>query len=292
MAISHPEEPLVTSLELDPKPEVPAQLYLDLMKKILTRALIANGMERHTIQPRATKSNIINRLNNAVRSRGVEIVRLAPSSAEDYLESGHEATNRVEDAETMLGTRQLDHLQRCVVDVVEHGVPGDLLEAGVWRGGMTIFMRAVLAAYEVRDRNVWVVDSFAGLPPVDSQTETFGWKGGDMAVSLQSVKNNFMRYGLLDSQVKFLKGFFSDTLPSAPIERLAILRVDADLYSSTRDVLTNLYSRLSPGGYAIFDDYQNLLDCRRAIDEFRQEHGITEEIVPIDKRAVCWRKLR
>ncbi|MBC8166364.1 MAG: macrocin O-methyltransferase, partial [Bryobacteraceae bacterium] len=91
-------------------------------------------------------------------------------------------------------------------------------------------------------------------------------------------------------QVVFLKGFFSDTLPGAPIERLSILRVDADLYSSTMDVLKILYPKLSPGGYAVFDDYSNLPDCQRAIEEYRKEHNIKEEVRKIDKRAVFWRK--
>ena len=155
---------------------------------------------------------------------------------------------------------------------------------------MTIFMRAVLAAYGCRDRKVWVADSFAGLPEVDPQQEHFKWQTGDMAVSLETVKENFARYGLLDDQVEFLKGFFSDTLSTAPIRQLSILRVDADLYSSTLDALRNLYSALSPGGYAIFDDYQNLPDCQKAIDEFRRDHGIREEIHRIDERAAYWQR--
>lgn len=156
---------------------------------------------------------------------------------------------------------------------------------------MTIFMRAVLRAYQITDRKVLVADSFDGLPEIDRQRETFAWQRGDMAVSLEAVKNNFARYGLLDDQVVFLKGFFSETLPTAPVRQLSILRADADLYESTMDVLRNLYSALSVGGYAIFDDYQNLPDCRRAIDDFRRNHGITEEICRIDARAVCWQKL-
>lgn len=280
----------ILSVQTSPKPQTAAELYLDLMKKVLTRAITANGVERHTLVPHGPKSALLHRFNLMARGRGIEIVRLASSSAEDYLESGHEATNRVEDAETMLGTRQLDCMQRCIVDVLNRNVPGDLIEAGIWRGGMTIFMRAVLMAYQVTDRKVWVADSFAGLPEINKQHEAFEWNRGDMAVSLEAVKNNFARYGLLDEQVVFLKGFFSDTLPTAPIRQLAILRVDADLYQSTMDVLDHLYPVLSPGGYAIFDDYQNLPDCRRAIDEFRREHGITEEIEYIDKRAICWQK--
>lgn len=266
------------------------ELYLDLMKKILTRALTANGVERHTIRPQGPKSWLLHYFNRAAGRYGLEAVRLKASCAEDYHESGHEANNRAEDAETMLGTRQLDHMQQCIVDVLRRNVPGDLIEAGVWRGGMTIFMRAVLMAYQVTDRKVWVADSFAGLPEIDRRQDTFAWQKGDMAVPLETVKNNFARYGLLDDQVAFLKGYFSETLPTAPIRQLSILRADADLYESTMDVLTNLYSALSAGGYAIFDDYQNLPDCRKAIDEFRRTHGITDEIRRIDERAVCWQK--
>ena len=282
--------PVVLSVPTEPAPGTLAEAYVDLMKKVLTRALIAKGMERHTIRPLGPKSKLVHGFNRLTARFGLETVRLTPSRPEDYLESGHEATNRVEDAETMLGTRQLDHMQRCIVDVVTRKVPGDLIEAGVWRGGMTIFMRAVLKAYQVTDRKVWVADSFAGLPEIDRGKEAFAWHAGDMAVSLETVRNNFARYGLLDDQVAFLKGYFSETLPTAPIQRLSILRVDADLYASTLDVLRNLYSALSPGGYAIFDDYQNLPDCSRAIDEFRKERGIREELRKIDERAVYWQK--
>lgn len=283
-------DPVILSVPTEPTPRTPEELYLDLMKKILSRALIANRIERHTIRPVGPKSWLLYHFNRTAVRFGLETVRLTPSTAEDYLESGHEATNRVEDAETMLGTRQLDHMQRCIVDVLNRNVPGDLIEAGVWRGGMTTFMRSVLKAYQVTDRKVWVADSFAGLPEIDRKHETFAWQRGDMAVSLETVKANFARYGLLDEQVVFLKGYFSETLPKSPIRQLSILRVDADLYESTMDVFRNLYSTLSPGGYAVIDDYQNLPDCRRAVDEFRASQGITEELRRIDTRAVCWQR--
>ncbi len=260
------------------------------MKKVLTRAQTANGMERHTIRPHGPKSWLLYQFNQVASRFALEAVRLTPSCAEDYLESGHETTNRVEDAETMLGTRQLDHMQRCIVDVLTRNIHGDLIEAGVWRGGMTIFMRAVLMAYQISDRKVWVADSFAGLPEINRRQETFAWRKGDMAVPLEAVRNNFARYGLLDEHVAFLKGFFGETLPTAPIRQLSILRVDADLYESTMDALRNLYPALSAGGYAIFDDYQNLAECRRAIDDFRRDQGIGEEIHRIDARGVYWRK--
>lgn len=276
---------------MHPTAQSPGELYLDLMKRCLTRTLVAKGRERHTLRPRRPIHRRANRaIQGAFGALNLELVRVISSSPQDYIESGHAAENRVEDAETMLGTRQLDHVQACISDILQRNIPGDLLEAGVWRGGMTIFMRAALKAFGDTHRRVWLADSFEGLPAPDTRLDSFGWRAGDLAVSVDEVQENFARYGLLDDQVVFLKGFFNQTLSTAPISSLAILRVDADLYESTRDVLNALYPKLSPGGYAIFDDYQNLSDCRRAIDEYRKQHGIVHEVKKIDLRAVYWQK--
>lgn len=272
-----------------PVPRTGEELYLDLLKRCLTRSLFAKPQARQTINPRSFHLRAANKLMRAILSPlNLELVRLERTSIMDYEESTHEARTRIEDAETMIGMKQLDQMQAAVVDVIKRKVCGDLLEAGVWRGGMTIFMRGILKALDERDRKVWVVDSFEGLP--ESQVDSFGWQKGDMRVSLDEVKENFDRYGLRDDQVIFVKGWFDETLPTAGIEKLAVLRVDADLYESTKTVLNTCYPKLSVGGYAIFDDYQNLKDCRRAIDESRQDYHITDPVIPIDKRAVYWVK--
>ncbi len=281
------------AVKTNPEPQTPAELYLDLLKRALTRALVARGYERHTIWPSRHWLRALARLVRSILTPlHLELVRVLRSEPQDYLESGHAARNRVEDAETMLGVRQLDQMQACINDVIDRGIPGDVLEAGVWRGGMTIFMRAVLKSRGDAQRRVWVADSFAGLPKPLAAFDSFGWNAGDMAVGLEEVRGNFARYGMLDDQVVFLKGFFANTLPDAPIVTLSVLRVDADLYESTRDVLENLYPRLSAGGYAVLDDYRNLVDCRRAVDEYRKKHGIADPIVSIDTRAVYWVKSR
>lgn len=198
-------------------------------------------------------------------------------------------------AHTMIGLSRLENIRTLVEDVIAGGVPGDLLEAGAWRGGATIFMRAVLAAHGETDRTVWVADSFEGLPPPNPD-EFPADKGLDLheidelAISLEEAQRNFERYGLLDDQVRFLKGWFKDTLPDAPIEQLAILRLDADLYESTMDAIVPLYSKVTPGGYVIVDDYKLIPACRKAIDDFRAQNGITEPLVDIDWNAVYWQK--
>src|SRR5207244_9250758 len=104
------------------------------------------------------------------------------------------------------------------------------------------------------------------------------------------VKANFDRYGLLDHQVRFLKGWFRDTLPGAPIEKLAVLRLDGDMYESTMDALTNLYPKLAVGGYLIVDDDGYAPACRQAVQDYRQAHGIKEKILEIDWTGVYWHR--
>jgi O-methyltransferase len=103
------------------------------------------------------------------------------------------------------------------------------------------------------------------------------------------VKRTFESYGLLDDRVRFLPGWFKDTLHAAPIERLALLRLDGDIYESTMDALVALYEKLVPGGYLIVDDFF-VPTCKKAIEEFRAARGITEPIVTIDWAGAYWRK--
>ena len=195
---------------------------------------------------------------------------------------------------TMIGLRRLENIQACLEDILAHQIPGDVLEAGVWRGGACIFMRGLLKAYGIADRRVWVADSFAGLPPPDAErypadTDSQFHKFPFLAITMEQVQEHFRRFDLLDEQVGFLPGWFSDSLPTAPIERLALLRIDADMYGSTWEVLDALYPRLSPGGYVIIDDYHHFQPCRQAVDDYRMQHGITSPIQRIDWCSVCWR---
>ena len=199
-------------------------------------------------------------------------------------------------AETMSGLRRLANLRDCAETALADGVPGDLVEAGVWRGGSAIFMRGVLAAHGESSRQVWLADSFSGLPapdagryPSDQGIDYTGF--GELAVGLEQVRGNFARFRLLDDRVRFLPGWFAETLPDAPIEQIAVLRLDGDLYASTIDALEALYPRLAPGGFCIVDDYGALETCRRAVTDFRDRHAISEPILPAgDWTGAYWRR--
>jgi hypothetical protein len=181
-------------------------------------------------------------------------------------------------------------------------VQGDLIETGVWRGGAVIFMRAVLKAHGITSRRIWVADSFEGLPKPDPERYPLEAKAQsgpvmqklyrNFAAGLDEVKQNFAAFGLLDGQVEFLKGWFKDTLPTAPIDKLALIRLDGDFYESTIDCLRYLYDHLSLGGYVIVDDYgvDTWTYCRKAVDEFRLERGIEDPIIWVDSQCSYWRR--
>jgi hypothetical protein len=197
-------------------------------------------------------------------------------------------------APSMIGALRMGNVRSECERVLNENVPGDFMETGVWRGGACIMMRAVLRAYGIGDRRVIAADSFAGFPaPSDDAgaDATFPLIGVDeFAVPLKQVKAAFARYGLLDEQVVFLEGFFKDTLPTAPVERLAVLRLDGDMYESTRDGLVNMYPKLSVGGTLIADDYFLFESQRRAVDEYRETWGIADPIVQIDDYGGYWIK--
>jgi O-methyltransferase len=267
----------------------PSELYLDLLKKCLTRSIFEERFS--SLAP--SNNEFVRLLRKFLARKNLEIVRKTNFD----LDSRVEGRDWPERAETMIGLRRLENLQACISDVIQNEVEGDLIETGVWRGGATIFMRAVLKAFGDNKRLVWVADSFEGLPkpspelyPADEGAQFFLYNDS-LGVPLEQVKANFEKYDLLDEQVRFLKGWFKDTLPTAPINTLAVLRLDGDLYESTIIALRSLYPKLSIGGYVIIDDYApSLPGCVQAVADFRSQHNITEEMISIGEYGVFWKR--
>jgi len=271
----------------------PRDLYLELLKDTLTYSLwdepprpcsldigLGNPLRKHYYR----------QFSRQLEDEGIQLCR--PVYITRYQrENGMIWPGQ---ADTMVGRKRLDNLQYCIETVLRDGIEGDLLEAGVWRGGAAIFMRAVLAAHGIRDRKVFVADSFRGLPPprkdcpADNGDRHFEYDF--LAVTMEEVRNNFRRYRMLDDQVVFISGWFEETLPAAPLERIAVLRADGDMYSSTMAILDNLYPRLQPGGFCIIDDYGALSACKKAVDDFREANLISEVMVEIDWTGRFWRK--
>jgi len=198
-------------------------------------------------------------------------------------------------AHTMVGILRLQNVRELAQRAIDLNIPGDFIETGVWRGGCCILMRGVLAANAINDRKVFVADSFAGLPP--PRPQIYPQDEGDslhlvkeLAVSEAQVQANFDRYGLLDEQVVFVKGFFSDTLPTLKAGPFALIRLDGDMYESTHVALEALYPKLSPGGFIIVDDYGAIPQCRQAVTDYRSKFNIGAPLRQVDWTAVYWQK--
>jgi O-methyltransferase len=264
-------------------------LYLDLLRRNLTRYGMDERMPAHWSLGRRLLLKGFNTLHPMLNPTRMRTSPFGQQKRDLGLDCPAAA-------ETMIGMQRLTSLQHCVETVLTEEIPGDLVECGVWRGGACILMRAVLAAYGDETRSVWLCDSFEGLPPGDAENfkadkgvrlDRFSFV---LAVTEAEVRANFERYGLLDEQVRFLPGWFKDTLHDAPIDQIAVLRLDGDLYESTIQALDGLYPRLSPGGFCVIDDYHAMEPCKQAVTDYRAKHGVSAEIVDIDGSGVLWRK--
>ncbi len=266
--------------------------YIDLLKKVL--------IDYHRVGLKEYKPlkcypdiliKIVQLLNRSYRTKKITLCELNDSSLEKRINGSDWPVY----ADTMIGMKRLNNIEYCITDVVRNQIEGDFIELGVWRGGAAILMRALLKDMNISNRIVWLADSFEGLPrpdenkyPADKGDRHYTYS--ELAIPLEQVKHNFEKYGLLDEQVKFLKGWFKNTLPTAPIKKLAVLRLDGDMYESTMDGLVNLYPKLSKGGYIIIDDWGAIPACKRAVDDYRTQHGIIEEIKKIDWTGVYWKR--
>jgi O-methyltransferase len=268
-------------------------LYLDLIKKTLSFTLWPEPgipLETFNYKRSTAKRFFIHNLTKFLRHFRLQIIELVNYQEKDREEGIIWPLH----AETMIGLKRLDNIQYCIEETLKNKIEGDLIETGVWRGGACIFMKAVLCAYEENEKTVFVADSFEGLPKPDATN--FPADQGDshhtekfLAVSQENVEENFRRYNLLDSKVVFLRGWFKDTLPHAPITKLSILRLDGDMYGSTMDALTHLYPKLSKGGFCIIDDYV-LPGCKKATDDYRAKEKIDAPLIQIDNSGVYWQK--
>ncbi|MDQ2896703.1 MAG: TylF/MycF family methyltransferase [Actinomycetota bacterium] len=264
------------------------EAYLSLVQEVLLGSFAPR--EELIAAPRSGRRRAIDRILSA---RGLQLARRHVEAAADVQAGAIWPRHAL----TMIGRPRLDNARACIERVIADGVSGDIIETGVWRGGASIYMRAVLRAWGVTDRTVWVADSFVGLPvndpknyPADAAAMPLYEFNDVLGVSLEEVRRNFASLQLLDEQVRFLEGFFKDTLPELTDERWAVLRLDGDLYESTIQALDALYPNLSVGGWVIVDDYGWLPECKAAVTDFRERHAISDPIELADSTGVFWQR--
>ncbi len=278
------------------------KLYIELLKKVLTNLLRIDEVEIKPIKmfssdyraigvKKAIGKTLFNILDNILLIKKFVICKIIEVDVEKRINGLDWPTY----GETMMGLKRLNNIEECVIDIVKNNIPGDFIETGVWRGGGAIFMKAMLNVLDVSDRTVWLADSFEGLPEANGKKYSADKASifhlyKELSVSAENVKKNFVRYDLFDDHVKFIKGWFKDTMPLIKTEKFALLRLDGDLYESTWDVIIHLYPKLSKGGYIIIDDYYAVEGCKLAVDDYRRQNAIAEEIINIDSSSIYWKK--
>lgn len=267
--------------------------YIELLKKTMVDYSRINKTEYHPLEivQANWKTFLLYPIHRLLKKRNFAIAKIKHVKEQERVNGYDWLAN----AFTMICLNRLTNIEECIQRVIRDKIEGDFIETGVWRGGATILMRAILKELDIKDRMIWLADSFEGLPkpnPKDYPADRGNvlHKIPILSCSLEEVKNNFKIFGLLDDQVKFIPGWFKDTLVQAPIKQIAVLRLDGDLYESTFLALKYLYPKLSSGGFVIVDDYNAFPYCKAAVDDYRREFGIEETIMEIDKEAVYWRK--
>jgi O-methyltransferase len=215
----------------------------------------------------------------------------------DFDEADKELYRRV-GPYTMTTPPRVYALVRAVEYVAARGVPGAIVECGVWRGGSMMAAALTLLRLGVSDRELYLYDTFAGMsPPTEVDTTRSGERAADLLAqgdesshiwaiaSLDDVRAAILSVGYSEERIHFVEGLVEETLPATAPQEIALLRLDTDWYRSTKHELEHLYPRLVPGGVLILDDYGHWQGARRAVDEYLAENGLTLLLNRIDGTA-------
>jgi O-methyltransferase len=197
-----------------------------------------------------------------------------------------------DDVYSMGDIQEIQLIEECINNIIKNNIEGDIIEAGVWKGGMAMWMKNLLNYYG-DNRKLWLFDTFGIFPEslydkdkkIHLLTEYLFSKKYD----INDVRNNFKKLNLLDDTINFVVGDFKDTVPKTDISKIAILRLDSDYYDATLIMLEKYYFKIVKGGYIIIDDYNNeYLGAKEAILFFRNKYNIMETIINKGNGYVYW----
>lgn len=263
--------------------------YLDLIKRFLIRYEFDEEIiEYRDIRVTSRYRRILKLLSKFLP----EDIKLLEMGKKRELSERLEGKDWPVTAESMVGLKRMNQLHDALRTIERERLPGDIVETGVWRGGALIFAASFLEVNEIYGRKVFGCDSFEGLPkpsidyPVDFGDSHF--KYSYLSVSIDQVKKNLRKYNVGMDQVTLVKGWFSDTLHKIETERIAILRLDGDMYSSTIEALEALYHKVVSGGFVIIDDF-SLKGAHQAVVDFLHSRAITVEFEEIDEASAFFR---
>ncbi len=236
-------------------------------------------------------------VRRALRRLGYEVVRSEPPptqwpippDADDRARATIEATR----FHTLTPPERVIGLIAAVRYLVSAGIEGDIAECGVWRGGSMMVVARTLLEEGDTSRTLHLYDTFTHMPPAGDRDVDFPTDAASAPAPLEAysylpfdeVRAALAGTGYPSGQMRFVQGMVEETLPAQAPERLALLRLDTDLYRSTRHEMEHLFPRLADGGVLIIDDYGDFVGVRQAVDEFLAERGIELLLTRMDYGA-------
>jgi hypothetical protein len=196
--------------------------------------------------------------------------------------------------------------------VIKNKIHGDIVECGVWRGGMMqIAARTILSEFSNLSEDlifprIWLYDTFEGMPYPDHELDRDMYRGEHAAKKMNSepkigadgsntiwcvadifdVKAGMASTGYPSDFIHYIEGMVENNLPNQSPEKISILRVDTDWYSSTKHIMHNLFEKVVKGGIIIFDDYESWEGARTAVNEFFKERNMHPLLIRLDKGRV------
>ena len=189
---------------------------------------------------------------------------------------------------------EIDFIRFAIKNVIDDKIEGDILEMGVWKGGMGIWMNYLLHHYRASTRNLWLFDAFEEFPEPKYEGDKYVHPVSKILYerfpSIENVKSNFEKFELLTNNLCFVKGRFDKSVSNVDIPQISILHLDCDYYDSTLICLEKYYPQISPGGYVIVNRYHyEHVHARKAIDEYREKYKIQHPIHRIGNTYIYWR---
>jgi len=244
-----------------------------------------------------------NLINRSLKPFGYKLKKNDPREGLDDIFQDKEFTAIYEQVKTytMTSPQRLYALYRSVEYILQHNIPGDFVECGVWRGGSAMTIALTLKKHNVTGRRLYLYDTYEGMSePTENDKDIFGNKADNLLqdqervdkkeniwcyASLEDVSANLASTGYPASAISFIQGKVEDTIPATIPSSIAILRLDTDWYESTLHELNHLYPLLVSKGVLIIDDYGHWQGARRAVDEYMEQHQLVLLLSRIDYTA-------
>jgi O-methyltransferase len=218
-----------------------------------------------------------------VRLAGFDLVRYypgRPSRSDEWLADLTPEEMKIVESikwKTLTSPSRVAALIGAIHYITGHGVSGDLVECGVWRGGSMMAAAQALALDGDTHRHLYLYDTYEKMPPGTEADRNFygtAGTGGGVTASLQEVRANVLATGYPKEQIHFVKGMVEETIPKVMPLQICLLRLDTDFYESTKHELRHLFPLLQPGGVLIIDDYGHWKGSGEATDEYFRENGL------------------